>query len=131
MSDVPAEGQGWEAWAPPLNPPDPAGMPREVAQGIADTYWPGEPYICAGLQWQWYALSLKPAPAMSSVSTGVQTVSYANAKSAFDAAMERAQWFFDAEFGSLVSVPLVSNVADAAWGPAWAPLRDMNWWIDP
>ena len=125
---VPGDDQpGWMAWAPPLNPPDPAGMPLAVAQGIADEFWPDQPYLTAGLQWQWYALSLPVAPTVTTVSTGVQSVGYATGSSPFALAMERAQWYLDQGQGSLVSVPL--SAGDDLYG--WGPLRDMCWWIDP
>ena len=101
-------------------------MPLEVAQGIADAY-PGQPYLIAGLQWQWYALSLPATPAVASVNTGVQSVAYAGSGSAFDAAMARADFFFGQAFGTLVSVPLIAHPNEGPWGP----LRDMSWWIDP
>ena len=71
----------WEAWAPPLNPdsngqPHPGGMPYDVAAGIADLYWEDNPHLCAALQWEWYAATLPMGPAVQSVSTGAQSITY-------------------------------------------------------
>jgi hypothetical protein len=106
-------------------------MPLDVAQGIADTYWDDFPNICTAIQWQYYALMLSPTNGPTEVATGVQRVRYAPpGKSPFELAMERSQWYLDAEFGSLKSIPLVSNVAAIA-DQYLDPLRDMWWWIDP
>lgn len=97
----------WEAWAPPLAPPATGGLPVDQAQAIADLYWADEPHLCAALQWEFYAGTLTPTPAVSLVQTGAQSVSYSPAGPVGDygLAIARAAWhrsFLD----GLVSVPL-------------------------
>jgi hypothetical protein len=117
----------WVMWAPPLDPPTEGGMPFSVAQGIADEYWADEPHLAAALMWEWYAATLTPTAAVSSVNTGAQTVSYNPAAPSGDygLALARIEWH-RSFLGSLVSVPLVVD-----GGGFWGPLADMDWWIDP
>jgi hypothetical protein len=114
----------WESWAPPLDPPTTGGMPYDVAAGIAALYWPGDPHLTAALQWEYYAATLPPSPAVSQVNTGAQSVSYDPAVPVGDygAALERARWHRSFVADEMVSVPLVVDT----------PLRgDPSWWIDP
>ena len=67
---------GWQAWAPPLDPPTDGGLPADVAQQIADAYWSSDPHLAAALMWEAYAAMLPPSPSVASVSTGAQSVSY-------------------------------------------------------
>jgi hypothetical protein len=111
----------WELWAPPLNPPVEAGLPYDAAQAIADAWWDEDPHLCAALQWEAYAASLPPAPAVAQVSTGVQSVTYGRAipGGELGMALTRAQWH--RSFTTLVSVPLQSVVPTVA-----VPLP--GWW---
>jgi hypothetical protein len=97
----------WESWAPPLAPPADGGLPREEAEAIADACWEDEPHLCSALQWEHYAATLPPTPAVSLVQTGAQSVSYSPAGPVGDygLAIARAQWH-RSFLGSLVSVPL-------------------------
>jgi hypothetical protein len=95
----------WRLWAPPLDPPTEGGLPEAAAQQIAGALWDDDPWLCLALMWEAYALTLAPEPAVASVSTGAQSVSYAAPGGPFGLAMARAQWFRD-QRGSLGSVPL-------------------------
>jgi hypothetical protein len=100
----------WEAWAPPLAPPADGGLPRDEAEAIADALWDEEPHLAAALMWESWAATLPPAPAVASVSTGVQSVAYSPAMPGgqLGLALGRAQWHRSMT-GSLVSVPLRSG----------------------
>jgi hypothetical protein len=116
----------WQSWAPPLDPPTPGGLPADQAQCIADAYDGEDPHLVAALQWEAYAAMLPPAPAVASVSTGVQNVSYSPAVpgGALGLALSRAAWHRSFITGTLVSVPL--RAAPVLPAPCWPD----NWW-DP
>lgn len=117
----PFAGAGWEAWAPPLDPPTEGGLPYEQAEAIAvETGWPAEPHLTAAEQWEAYAAIAPASAPVASVNTGTQSVSYA---APYGAALARAEWH-RSFLGNLVSVPLqVAPVEDEV-------LVD-PWWIDP
>jgi hypothetical protein len=96
----------WVAWAPPIDPPTAGGLPAAVAQDIASALWVTDPHLCAALMWETYAAMLPPTPAVASVSTGVQSVSYSPASPTGDygLAIQRADWH--RSYSSLTSVPL-------------------------
>jgi hypothetical protein len=96
----------WEAWAPPLNPPSSDGLPRERAEEIASALWDDDPHLCAAIQWESYAAMLPPSPAVASVQTGVQSVSYGSPTPGGELglALGRAAWH--RSFCSARSVPL-------------------------
>jgi hypothetical protein len=111
----------WVAWAPPLDPPTSGGLPYDQAEMIADATWALSPHLCAALQWESYAAMLPPAPAVSQVSTGVQSVSYAQPNGgAYGLALSRAAWH-RSFLSSLESVPLVVAPVDV-------PVVPPNWW---
>lgn len=122
---------GWQAWAPPLDPPTDGGLPVDAAQAIADACWSADPHLCAALQWEAYAAMLPPAPSVAQVSTGVQSVTYSPPMpgGGSGAAMARAAWH-RALMGSLASVPLdlappaLPTVPGDPWlrGGYWLPL---------
>jgi hypothetical protein len=53
---------GWQAWAPPLDPPAAGGLPADAALAIADACWDTDPHLCAALQWESYAAMQVCAP---------------------------------------------------------------------
>lgn len=112
MSNGDVTPANWQDWAPPLNPPVESGVPIDVAQEIADTYWESEPHLCAALQWEYYAAMQTPTPAVSSMSTGVQSIAYSPPApgGAYGTAMARAQWHRGFITGQMESVPLYSSV---------------------
>lgn len=97
----------WEAWAPPLDPPNAGKLPYAVAEAIAAEWWAAEPHLCAALQWEEYAARLPPGLAITSVTTGAQSVVYgqATAGGELGMALGRASWH-RSMLGSLHSVPL-------------------------
>ena len=99
----------WQSWAPPLDPPTAGGLPVDEAQCIADAWWPVDAHLCAALMWEAYAAMLPPSPAVSSVSTGAQSVAYSPASPVgeYGLAIGRAAWHRSFVTGQLVSVPLV------------------------
>jgi hypothetical protein len=103
---------GWESWAPPLSPPTEGGLDRDEAQAIAGAVWVdgGElaMHECAALQWTSYAATLPPAPAVSAVTTGAQSVVYGQPipGGELGLAIGRANWHRSFLSGQLVSVPL-------------------------
>lgn len=101
-----ASPQPWEPWAPPLAPPAADGLPYDQAQAIAQAWWTEDPHLAAALMWEHYAATLPPAPAVTQVTTGVQSVSYGQATPGgqLGAAIARAAWH--RSFTSGVSVPL-------------------------
>jgi hypothetical protein len=119
----------WQDWAPPLNPPVADGVPIDVAQGLADLYWEDEPHLCAALQWEYYAAMQDPSPAVSSVSTGVQSIAYSPPapSGTYGTAIARAQWHRSFITGHLETVPLISSIPEYELMP---PLRDMRWWVE-
>jgi hypothetical protein len=98
----------WESWAPPIDPPTAGGLPADEAQCIADQWWTVDPHLCAALMWEAYAAMLPPTPAVASVSTGAQSVSYSPAApvGAYGLAVQRAAWHRSFVTGQLVAVPL-------------------------
>jgi hypothetical protein len=106
-------GPPWLSWAPPLDPPTPGGLAADDADAIALAYWHDDPHLAAALMWEHYAATLPPAPAVSQVATGSQSVTYAPAlpSGEYGLALARAAWH--RSFCSLASVPL-----RAARGPA-------------
>jgi len=128
---------GWEPWAPPLNPPhdgtdgQPAGLDAATAQKIADATWVTDPHLCAALQWEAYAAMLPPTPAVASVSTGAQSVSYSPAgpTGEFGLAMARAE-YHRSLMGSLVTMPLTvaEPAKTSAPGNPWNPDAYDPWW---
>ena len=123
----------WQAWAPPLDPPTTGGLPLDQAQAIADACWADDPHLCAALQWESYAAMLPPTPAVASVATGAQTVSYSPASPTGDygLALQRAAWHRSMS-GGATSVPLQTGM------PPMYPARTLaragysdpppNWW---
>ena len=84
-------------------PPD---MPSEDQDAYADLF-PEDPHRAAAEAWGAWAATLTATPAVSSVSTGDQTVQYASGASSYDAAMQRANWH--ASRAKVLSVPLASR----------------------
>jgi hypothetical protein len=121
---TPDSPPAWQAWAPPLAPPAAGGLPLDQAADIAAAWWDTDPHLAAALMWESYAAQLPPAPAVTQVTTGVQSVSYGQALPGGElgVAISRAQWHRSLTSG--VSVPLVATVpAEAA---------DLGWWeVDP
>ncbi|MCL2585997.1 MAG: hypothetical protein FWE35_26480 [Streptosporangiales bacterium] len=114
-------GTDWELWAPPIDPPDDGGLPRAVAQQIADDHANCDPHLIAALQWEAYAGMLPPAPAVASVSTGVQSVSYASGGDGAALALARAAWHRSFLGDGMVSVPLAASpsVRHGEGEPPW------------
>ena len=110
----------WQIWAPPLDPPAEDGLPQELAEEIAATWWDSDPWLAAALMWEAYALMQQPTPSVASVSTGAQTVSYNPPGGRWALAMARADWFRQ-QRGNLISVPLEVVTP----GDQLAPL---DWW---
>ena len=110
----------WVAWAPPLDPPTPGGLPYEMAAAIADQWWTVSPHLCAALQWEAYAGTLAPTPSVSVVNTGAQSVTYLPARPVgdFGDAMDRAAWH-RAFLGDTFSVPLVVDDVFATGSIVW------------
>lgn len=113
----------WQAWAPPLDPPTPTGLPEDQAQCIADAYWSDSPHLAAALMWEAYAATLPPSPAVSQVQTGAQSVAYSPAAPVgeYGLAMSRAAWHRSFVTGTVVSVPLETAI------PGQLPLP-LDWW---
>ena len=130
----------WELWAPPLNPPhdgsdgQPPGLPADAGQAIADAYWEASPHLCAALQWEAYAATLPPTPAVSSVQTGAQAVAYSPAAptGAYGLAVQRAAWHRSFIEGELIGVPMQTGYTPLypARSLALAGLSDPppGWW---
>jgi len=121
----------WQAWAPPLDPPTPGGLPADTAQCIADELAGEDPHLIAAVQWEAYAATLTPTPAVSQVATGSQSVAYSPATPTGDygLALQRAAWHRSFVTGTLTSVPCVKAAPPS--GPALA----VAWWqrnqLDP
>jgi hypothetical protein len=82
--------------------------------------------MCAALQWEAYAASLAPTPAVSAVSTGAQSVAYSPAAPTgqYGLAVQRADWHRGFIGDELVSVPLCSTARHpSAFDYPWA-----QWW---
>lgn len=126
MTEPPPDDGGcvpWQAWAPPLDPPTAGGLPADQAGCIADAMAGCDPHEIAAVQWEAYAAMLPPTPAVSSVQTGAQSVSYSPAgpSGSYGLAIARAQWHRSFLTGVLVSVPL--QVA-----PVGNPVPLVDWW---
>jgi hypothetical protein len=116
----------WVAWAPPLDPPTTGGLAVDQAQQIAFAWWDQSPHMCAALQWEAYAASLPPTPAVSAVSTGAQSVAYSPAAPTgqYGLAIQRAEWHRSFTLDELVSVPLRSTARHpSAFDYPWS-----QWW---
>ena len=101
----------WTLWAPPLDPPEPGGLPAAVAEQIADGHAGCDPHLVAALLWEAYAGTLAPAAPVSSVSTGVQSVRYEGGGDPAALALARAEWH-RSFLPDLASVPLRSPGPD-------------------
>jgi len=120
----------WELWAPPLDPPTAGGLPADVAQIIADATWDVDPHLCAALQWEAYAAQLPPAPAVASVSTGAQSVTYSPPMPGGDAgmAMARAAWHRSLMGnGGTIPLDLAPPSQPSVPGNPWAYYYS-SWW---
>lgn len=114
-------GLSWQAMAPPLNPPDEAGLPEAYAAEIAAGYWETDPWLALALMWEAFAATLPPEPVVVSVSTGAQTVGYSGGGGGpFAQALARAEWF-RGQRGSLVSIQLGRGGGPGEPWPA-------DWW---
>ena len=113
----------WQSWAPPLDPPTAGGLPVDQAQAIADATWADDPHLCAALQWEAYAATLDPTPAVSQVATGAQSVSYSPASptGAYGLALQRAAWHRSFVAGEVVGLPMQLN-------PPLYPQRSIAQW---
>ncbi|MBO0816653.1 MAG: hypothetical protein J2P30_16120 [Actinobacteria bacterium] len=117
-----ATAEPWELWAPPLDPPEAGGLPRWRAEEIAAAWWECDPHLAAALMWESYAAMQPTEPAVRSVQTGVQAVTYDAPGGKFALAMARAAWHRSMA-GNLGSVPLASTLERPAIDPtAW-------WWV--
>jgi len=94
---------------------------------IAVCYWGADPHLAAALMWEAYAAMLDAEPSVSSVSTGVQSVTYQPAwpGGAFGRAMAKAKWHRDMA-GNLGSVPV--GLADPYIGPERTYRGGYGWW---
>jgi hypothetical protein len=103
-------GPGWQAWAPPLDPPTPGGLPEHAARAIAARWWDDDPHEAAALMWEAYAAMLPPQPTVAQVATGAQSVSYSPPVPGgeYGLAVSRAAWHRSMA-GSLGSVRLVAT----------------------
>ena len=108
-------GPSWESWAPPLAPPADGGLPVEEAEAIAAAWWDDDPHLAAALMWESYAATLPPTPAVSSVTTGYQSVSYGPPTPGGDLGLALARAAWHRSFTTGVSVPL-----RAGRGPGYA-----------
>jgi len=95
----------------------------DQAECIAAAAWPIDPHLAAAMMWEAYAAMLPPTPAVASVQTGAQSVSYSPAAPTGDygLAMARAAWHRSFVAGQLISVPLAVTPPG---GPAWP----VDWW---
>jgi hypothetical protein len=119
----------WQAWAPPLDPPTPGGLPADVAECIADSLQGEDPHLIAAVQWEAYAAMLPPAPSVDRVSTGVQSVSYSPPVPGGDLglALSRAAWHRSFVVGQLGSVPL--QLAPPSNAAARCAAGAYRWWV--
>lgn len=112
----------WLAWAPPIDPPTPGGLPYAMAEEIGRGWGSSmdDHHLTAAEMWEAYAATLPPAAAVSSVQTGAQSVVYNPAVPGGDygRAVSRAQWH-RSMVSSLVSVPLVVAHAEELPPGVW------------
>ena len=87
----------------------PASMDAAQKKAYADQY-PYDPHRAAAEAWEWYAAVLEPDPGIVHASTGQQSVTYAQAKSAFTQAEKRAAWH--RARSKPLSVPAYAPAAD-------------------
>jgi hypothetical protein len=124
-------GTLWELWGPPQDPPVPGGLPAAMVAQVAEAALAAGTcdHCIAAELWEAYAGMLPVAPAVASVSTGAQSVSYGAGFGADAAglAMARAAWHRSFCTGELVSVPLAVPPPDG-WAEEEPPLE---WWRDP
>ena len=119
----------------PSGPTHRGGLPADVAQQIADAFWATDPHLAAALMWEAYAAMLPPAPAVASVSTGAQSVSYSPpvAGGDFGLAMGRAE-YHRSLMCSMDTAPLEVADPGAVPGvnapPPWASWPPGSWWAD-
>ena len=123
---VPPSGAmpSWQLWAPPLDPPTAGGLPADTALLIAEATWDSDPHLCAALQWEAYAGMLPPAPAVATVSTGAQSVSYQPPLPGgeFGLAMARAQYHRSLMMtGETIPCEVAAPALTSAPGNPWAP----------
>lgn len=93
-------------WMPP-------GMSDEDKDAYAALY-PSDPYRAAGEAWQAWAATLPAEASATSVSTGDQSVTYADGSTQFDQAMSRARWFLSR--AKVRSVQVDGPVVDIGYG---------------
>jgi len=118
MSDPGPAAPLWELWGPPLDPPTAGGLPRDLAEQIAAEYFDCDNHLALAMLWEAYAAMLPTEPAVTAVTTGVQSVRYDSPGTAFGQAMARAQWHRSLA-GNFSTVPLhVPRV----------PRRVPGWW---
>jgi len=121
----------WQTWAPPLDPPTAGGLPADVAQVIADATWATDPHLCAALQWEAYAAMLPPpAPAVSQVATGAQSVTYSPPMpgGTAGAAMARAAWHRSlSQAGGSIPLVLAPPSVPTVPGDPWLAYA-AHWW---
>lgn len=110
--------QPWRAWGPPIDPPDEGGLPEAVAEQIALANPGANPHLIAALQWEAYAATLAPGPQVLAVTTGAQSVQYAQSGDPFALAIARADWH-RSFLGDLASITLATDQA-----PEWP----VDWW---
>lgn len=111
----------WELWFPPLDPPVEGGLPRDVAEDLAASWWECDPHLAAALAWETYAAMSPLEPSVRSVQTGVQAVTYESPGGRWAMAMARAAWHRSMA-GGFGSVPLeLAPVGEARELP-------VNWW---
>lgn len=69
----------------------PKGMPDAEKQAYRDQH-PTDPHRAAAEAWEAWAAQIEPDPGVIHASTGTQSVTYKEAKSAFTQAESRARW---------------------------------------
>jgi glutathione S-transferase len=70
-------------------------MPKAMPDNEKSTYaalWPHDPHRAAAEAWEAWAAQIEPEPGVIHASTGQQSVTYAEARSAFKQAESRARW---------------------------------------
>lgn len=69
----------------------PKDMPDATKAAYAQAH-PGDPHRAAAEAWEAWAAQIEPDPGIISASTGTQSVTYKEARSAFTQAESRARW---------------------------------------